>query len=182
METKLTDERITIRRFRSEDVFLLYDAARESIETVYEWLPWCHPKYSLEDSSSYVLSRDEAWRKKEEYSFAIVDARTDRFLGGVAINGINPLHRVANLGYWVRKNHTGRGTATAATLLAARFGFDALGLQRIEIVAAVGNVASQRVAEKAGAKREGVLRKRLLLNGQVHAAVLFSLVAEDLET
>jgi RimJ/RimL family protein N-acetyltransferase len=67
-----------------------------------------------------------------------------------------------------------------ATRLAARFGFEQLGLQRIEIVAAVGNVPSQRVAEKAGATREGVSRKRLLIHGESLDAVLFSLVPEDL--
>ena len=44
-----------------------------------------------------------------------------------------------------------RIVATAAALLVARFGFDELGLQRIEIIAAVSNKASQRVAEKIGA-------------------------------
>jgi RimJ/RimL family protein N-acetyltransferase len=60
-----------------------------------------------------------------------------------------------------------------------KFAFTQLGLRRIEIVAAVGNVPSQRVAEKAGASREGVLRNRLLINGESLDAVLFSLVPED---
>jgi len=53
-------------------------------------------------------------------------------------------------------------------------------LLRIEIVAAVDNIPSQRVAEKAGARREGVLRNRLFINGESLDAVLFSLVPEDL--
>jgi RimJ/RimL family protein N-acetyltransferase len=73
---------------------------------------------------------------------------------------------MANLGYWVRTSETGRGIASKATRLVAQFGFAELGLQRIEILAAVGNVASQRVAEKAGAVRECVARKRLLINGE----------------
>jgi ribosomal-protein-serine acetyltransferase len=64
--------------------------------------------------------------------------------------------------------------------LAARFGFEELGLQRVEIVAAVENVSSRRAAEKAGARREGILRKRIVLYGVTHDAVLYSLVAEDL--
>lgn len=87
---------------------------------------------------------------------------------------------MANLGYWVRTSAAGRGVATGATRAVARFGFEQIGLKRIEIVAAVNNLSSQRVAEKAGAVREGVLRKRLLIRGESHDAVLFSLVAEDL--
>ena len=78
-----------------------------------------------------------------------------------------------------RTSAAGRGVATRAARLAARFAFEQLGLNRIEIVAAVGNIPSQRVAEKASARREGVLRNRLLINGESLDAVLFSLVPED---
>ena len=70
--------------------------------------------------------------------------------------------------------------ASRAARLAAEFGVRQLGLQRIKILTAIPNLASQRVAERAGAIREGVLRKRLLIRGVPQYAVLFSLVAEDL--
>jgi len=79
----------------------------------------------------------------------------------------------------VRSSRAGRGVATTATLLTARFGLRKLALQRIEILAAVGNKPSQRVAEKAGAKNEGVLRNRLSLRGQPHDAVMYSLIPSD---
>ena len=92
----------------------------------------------------------------------------------------NRVHNFANLGYWVRSSRVGQGVATAATRLAAQFGFEELKFTRIEIVAATGNVGSLRVAEKAGARREGVLRNRLMLGGKLHDAVMHSLVPEDL--
>ena len=97
-----------------------------------------------------------------------------RFLGGVGLNFINRVHQVGNLGYWVRSSETGKGVASRAARLAAQFGFAQLGLHRIEILAAIPNLASQRVAERAGAVREGVLRKRLLIRGVPHDAVLFT--------
>ena len=97
----------------------------------------------------------------------------------MGLNFFNRVHQVANLGYWVRTSATGRGVATKAAHLVARFGFAQLGLHRIEILAAVDNIASQRVAEKVGAVREGVLRKRLLINGESLDAVMFSLLPED---
>jgi RimJ/RimL family protein N-acetyltransferase len=134
----------------------------------------------MEDSAAWVLSRDEAWANAVELSFVITDAQTGAFLGTVGLNYFNRDHQFANLGYWVRSSCTGRGVATTATLLTARFGLRVLGLQRIEILAAVGNKASQRVAEKAGAKKEGLLRKRLSIRGQAHDAVMYSLIASDL--
>ena len=67
------------------------------------------------------------------------------------------------------------------TSLIARFALEELELNRLEIFVPIGNKASQRVAEKAGARWEGVLRKRLILAGSSHDAALYSLVAEDWE-
>jgi len=180
MEADFSRDGITIRRYQVTDIPLLYEAVCESINEISPWMPWCNPDYSIADSSAWVLSRDEAWANEVERSFVITDAQTGAFLGAVGLNQFNRDHHFANLGYWVRISRAGRGVATTATLLAARFGLRTLAFQRVEILAAVGNRASQRVAEKAGAKKEGVLRNRLSLHGQPHDAVMYSLIASDL--
>ena len=180
MPTELSDDRILIRPYTEADVDALFQAARESIAEVSPWLPWCHQNYSIEESREFIASRSSASQGDEWYSFGVFDKESGNLLGGVGLNFINRVHQFANLGYWVRTSAAGRGVATAATKLAARFGFKELGLNRIEIVAAVSNLASQRVAEKAGALREGVLRHRLLINGTSYDAVMFSLVRGDL--
>lgn len=176
---ELSDDKILIRPYRAEDIAVMYEAVRESIAEVSLWLPWCHAGYTVEETTAFVMARDEAWRNDEAYGFGVFDADTRDYLGGVGLNFINRVHQCANLGYWVRSSQTGRGVASRATRLAARFALEQLGFQRIEILAAVENLPSQRVAEKAGATREGVLRKRLHVNGQPYDAVLYSLVAED---
>jgi RimJ/RimL family protein N-acetyltransferase len=180
VEVGFTDGSVLIRPFREADAPLLYAAVRESIPEVSPWLPWCHENYSIEESRQFVLSREIVSQGDEWYSFAVFSKDERRFLGGVGLNFINRVHQVGNLGYWVRSSETGKGVAARAARLAAQFGFGRLGLQRIEILAAIPNLASQRVAERAGAIREGVLRKRLLIRGVPQDAVLFSLVREDL--
>ncbi len=181
MQAELTDGSILIRTYRESDAPLLYEAVHESIPEVSVWLPWCHENYSIQESRDFVSSRKMASQGDEHYSFAVFSKdEPSRLLGGVGINFINRVHQIANLGYWVRTSAAGKGVATRATRLAARFGFEQLGLKRIEIVAAVNNVASQRVAERAGAVREAVLRKRLFIRGESQDAVMFSLIREDL--
>ena len=182
MKTQLTDGTLSLRPYRVDDADDLYQAVRESIAEIHPWMPWCHPDYSMKESRDWLALRDEARRGGTEYDFCISDARTGRFLGGVGLNQIKQLHRAANLGYWIRTSATGRGVATGAARLVARFGFEELNLIRIEIVAAVGNLASQRVAAKVGAVHEGVMRKALFIHGVSHDAVLTSLVAEDMNS
>lgn len=182
MRTELSNELVRIRRYSADDIPLLFAAARESTNEMFAWMPWCHPNYSLEESASFVSSREAAWNQKTEFDFAVSDVESGQFLGGVGLNLFNHDHGFCNLGYWVRSSQTRRGIATAATLLAAQLGFEDLNLRRIEIVVAVGNVASQRVAEKANAKREGVLRNRVRLHDRSHDAVMYSLITADENT
>ncbi len=180
LKTELTDGYVIVRPYREEDAGTLYEAVRESIAEVSPWLAWCHENYSIEESREFITSRGIASQGDEWYSFAIFAREDGRFLGGVGLNFMNRVHQMGNLGYWVRTGAVGSGVATSATRLAARFGFEQLGLHRIEIVSAVNNIASQRVAEKAGAVREGLVRKRLLIRGESHDALLFSLIPGDL--
>ena len=146
---------------------------------MFTWLTWCHPNYTIEESRSFVLSSENAWNEKTGFGFAVFDVNNGLFLGGVGLNQLNKKNNFANLGYWVRSSQTGRGIASAAALLTAEFGFVDLGLNRIEILAATGNIASRLVAEKAGAKKEGILRNRILLQHRPHDAVMYSLIPSD---
>ena len=80
----------------------------------------------------------------------------------------------------VRTSQLGQGTATAVTLLLAQFAFNELALNRVEIVVAKNNIASIRVAEKAGALQEGTLRTRITVRENIYDTFLFSLIPDDI--
>jgi RimJ/RimL family protein N-acetyltransferase len=178
-QSELIAPLLHLRLYGPDDVETLFQAVHESWPELSRWLPWCHADYDRDESVAWIESREAAWVNGEEYSFAIADPATGRLLGGCGLNQFDHMRRRANLGYWVRSSETGRGLATMATQLLARFGFEVLRLERIEIVTAIGNQASQRVAEKAGALREGIARRRLRIHGVQHDAVCYSLIPED---
>lgn len=166
---------VVLRPYRRDDAAALLDAAVESAAQVAPWLPWCHPAYSLADARAW-LARCEATRASgTEYHFAIVDP-AGALLGGCGLNQLQPEHRTANLGYWVRTSATGKGVATAAARELAAFAFRETTLVRLEVVVAVGNAASHRVAAKLGALREGIAHDRLYLHGRSHDAVVYALL------
>ena len=179
MKVQLIGDQFLLRAFCDDDVSGLYEAVRESVAEISPWLSWCHRDYSIEESRQFISSRAQAAESGEWFSFGIFEKDTGRFVGGVGLNFINRVHQMGNLGYWGRTTATGRGIATEAARLMARFAFEQVGLHRVEILAALQNIASQRVAEKTGAVREGVLRNRLLIRGVTHDALLFSLIPKD---
>src|SRR5256885_13948469 len=178
-EILLSEAGIGLRQFTVDDVPTLFSAVHESVAQLSAWMVWAHPNYSIEDTRAFVSKCGPGWEKGEQYSFAIVDVHDGEFLGSVGLSAVNRAHGFANLGYWVRTGKTRHGVATSATRMVARFSFETLSLNRIELLVPTANVASQRVAEKAGAQREGLLRKRLRLNGIAHDAFVYSFVRED---
>ena len=181
IDETLSLARSTVRIRRSEvgDAARLLDAVRASISDLERWMPWAHAGYSLEDSSMWLDLCCEGWVKGTQYAFIAVDVATGEVLGDCSISQINRMNGFANLGYWVRSTATGQGLGSALARRVAQFGIEELRLNRLEILTAVENLASQRVAEKTGATREGVLRSRLILRDQVLDAVMFSLTARD---
>ena len=166
---------VGIRPYRIDDAPAVVDAVHESVAELQPWMPWCHPGYSIHDSRSWLSMQVPAFDLKTAFEFAIV-ADHGRYLGGCGLNQLDAINRRANLGYWVRSTETRRGVATAAVCALRDWAFASTDLIRLEILVAVGNTASHRVAEKAGAEREGVLRRRLLLHGRPHDATMFSLI------
>jgi RimJ/RimL family protein N-acetyltransferase len=170
---------VQIRPYRLDDASAVLEAVRESLPELSPWMPWCHPGYSIDDSRSWLAIQVPAFQQGTTFEFAIVSG-AGGYLGGCGLNQIDKLNGRANLGYWVRATARRRGVATAAVRLLRDWGFQNTDLARFEVVIAVGNVSSHRVAEKSGATREGTLRSRLLLHGAYHDATMFSFVRPGL--
>lgn len=166
-----------IRPYRIGDFPAVYDAVCESMRELVPWMPWCRPGYSIDDSRTWIENQISAFRQGTAFEFAIVSA-SGRYLGGCGLNRIDTMNRRANLGYWVRSGSAGHGVATAAVKLIRSWGFQNTEFIRLEILAAAGNLASRRVAQKAGAEYEGVLRNRLILQGSPHDAAVYSFIRE----
>ncbi|HUG53180.1 MAG TPA: GNAT family protein [Vicinamibacteria bacterium] len=170
----MTASTCRLEPYGPEDAEAVYAAVRESMAELSVWMPWCHAGYAIADAREWTASRPAMAAQGREYDFAIVDVE-GRFLGGCGLNQINHAHGFANLGYWVRTGAAGRGIATAAARRLADWAFRNTGLVRLEIVCAAGNERSQRVAERAGATREGLLHDRLLIHGRPHDAVMYGI-------
>jgi len=168
---------VRIRPIVMDDVPTLYESVRESIDALRPWMPWCHDGYSISESREWVEKQIASFAEKQEFHFSILSA--DQFAGICGLNGIRDANRLANLGYWIRTSMCNRGIATGATRLLVDWAFQNTELDRIEIVAAVGNIPSLRVAAKAGAVWEGVMRGRLRISDTLHDAVLFSIIRGD---
>jgi RimJ/RimL family protein N-acetyltransferase len=137
------------------------------------------------DIASFIVAMPspfaQRWALGTDVELVIADAAGGEPLGLVSLRVAERDPGLAAVGYWLRAEARGRGAATVAVQLVARWAFDVLGVQRLELTTAPDNVASHRVAERAGFTREGVLRGLVATsNGRRHS-VMFSLLPGDLD-
>jgi RimJ/RimL family protein N-acetyltransferase len=173
----LVDGPTALRPWRDSDVSAIVAACQDSEIVRWTRIP---EQYGEVDARAYLLQRYESTHAGATAPFAIVDAEDlDRLLGSISLMRPAWEHARAEVGYWLAPEARGEGHATRALRLICEFGFRSLGLERIDLYAATGNPGSQRVAERGGFTREGVLRSYMLgKDGQLDM-VAFGLLVTD---
>jgi RimJ/RimL family protein N-acetyltransferase len=127
-------------------------------------------------SAREVVERAVArWQAAEGAEFAVLDA--GECVGSIWLT--LGLDSRATVGYWLLPDARGKGLVTHALVLVSRWAFDKLGVKRIGLLADPRNVASVRLAERAGFRREGVLRSWVEVNGERVDHMSFSLLPTD---
>ena len=133
-----------------------------------------HP-YTRADAEAWVAL--QSGRDPVEH-FAVCDAAGP--IGGAGLTTrAGELRHSAEIGYWLGRPFWGCGIATAAANVLTAYGFETLGLIRIDARVRTGNAASVRVLEKAGYQREGLLRRAALKDGAPVDHLLYAILRED---
>jgi RimJ/RimL family protein N-acetyltransferase len=169
-------EGVVLRPWRIEDVPAVTAACQDP--EIVRWLPFVPQPYTEADARFYVQDCIDA--PEERKPFAITDAESGEVIGSIDMR----INRMAtgHIGYWLAAEARGRGLTTAALRALTRWAIQELGLARVELVTDPDNIASQRVAEKAGFQREGVLRSMLVnRDGSSSDGVMFSLLPDELD-
>jgi RimJ/RimL family protein N-acetyltransferase len=160
---ELSDDRLLLRLPVRTDVDDITLACQDP--ELQRWIPVPVP-YERVHGEQWVDDTRSSWRADRELRWVIV-ARDGSLRGPVGAIGLHARDAtMREVGFWMAPWARGRGIMTDAVRLACRWGFDELGLGRIEWWANVGNHASRRVAQKVGFTMEGTVRARLLHRGE----------------
>lgn len=156
----------------------------ESIETslpdLRKWLPWAVGGYTRSDAIRYVRESVTAWNEHRAYDFAIRQpSNPDRHLGNVSIWWTSRQGAVGEIGYWLRSDEASNGFMTEAVAGMLQVGFEELTMHRIVLRIAVGNRASERVAEKLGFVLEGTLRDEVRVGDEWLDHTIWSMLSDE---
>ena len=175
-QPELHSARLCLREVRDDDAPALF--AIHSDPQVMRY--WSYPAWTEPAQAERKVTDIQRQRRELDILvWAIADAGTDRLIGTSAAFALDLTQGRAEIGYSLHRDWHGRGLASEALRLILRYLFDELGLRRIEADADPRNAASCRLLEKLGFVREGLLRERWHVNGEICDTALYGLLGRD---
>lgn len=168
--------RLCLEATRADHAAGMHRAVRTALAELQPWMPWAKNP-SPDEQSAFVTHAERQWEACLAWNFTIfLDAE---IIGSIGLDNYQPLIKTCELGYWLRTDRAGHGYMTEAGLSVVDLAFDRLDIHRIQLHAAVGNLASRRVAEKLGFQSEGIQRDGSKGAFEWHDTYMFGLLATD---
>ena len=157
----------------------LWDAVDNSRWHLERWLPWVPFNNAPEASVRYAEACVSDWDGGRAVRFAIRDRQSRELLGVVGLDSCVHLHRSCELGYWLKREATGRGIMTEAARACVDFAFARMAVHRIRCAAATDNSASLRVIARLGFRFEGIARQAELVGSRWLDHAIFARLSSD---
>lgn len=159
----LETDRLILRGMRVSDAEDMFEYARRP--SVTQYLTW-NPHTDPDETREYLTYVGQRYRTGDFYDWAVVDRESGHMIGTCGFTSFNCPHDTAEIGYVLNPAYQGKGLATDAVRRVLDFGFDELGLHRIEAHFIEGNDASRRLMERVGMTFEGYARESMRIKGR----------------
>lgn len=152
----------------------LFDAVNNNREHLSVFLPWVNNMQSVDDFRDYIRNCELLYEEEKEVSFVII--LNEVLVGRIGLHYLNLQNKHAAIGYWLTEDAQGKGIISRSCKKLLTFGFENMGLHRIEIKVATDNLRSQAIPEKLNFKKEGILRQTELVNNKFLDLFIYSML------
>ena len=166
-----------LRSFRPEDVAVLFELVHKNRQHLRPWLNWVDATTKPEHCLQFI--EDAQLRQYAQEGVDLGLWWKEELVGAVGMYGWDHGLRKATVGYWIAENCAGKGLVKAAVSRFLDFLFQKLNLNKVEILFVSHNRRSAALAEKLGARVEGVLRDSYLLNGELCDLVITGILSRE---
>jgi ribosomal-protein-serine acetyltransferase len=173
----IVDNNILLRTYQAEDANELFNAVNGSRKHLHPWLNWVDNTTKVEHSVQFIKQSLHQLHTQEALALGIF--YNDKIIGGMGMHHWEQSTRRAQIGYWICKEYEGKGIINQCLLRFVDFLFAKIGLNKIEIHFVPSNKRSARVAERIGARVEGVIRQSVMRNGALEDIVMVGLLKSE---
>ncbi|MBL4637083.1 MAG: GNAT family N-acetyltransferase [Kofleriaceae bacterium] len=149
---------LTLRRWTLSDATVLFALVEKNRSYLRQWMSWLDAHTHESHTRAFLQDCLDGYKSGKSHRWAII--ADGEIVGSLGLEDIQPLHRRAEIGYWISQEHQGSGCITAAVRGVIDYAFSEEKLNLLEIRAATENQKSRAVAGRVGMTHEGVLRER----------------------
>jgi len=154
-----------------------YSVIMANYDHIQPWSQWLNEDFSVDKAREFYQRNVQKFESGEQIHLRIVF--NGKIAGGIDLFEINSHHRSAEIGYWLSKDHTGRGLVTRSVSRLMEHAFDELKLNRVVIKCVPENLKSRAIPEKLGFVYEGIERQSGWLHTRFVDHVVYSLLADE---
>jgi [ribosomal protein S5]-alanine N-acetyltransferase len=177
---RLQEGRVGLRPIRPGDAADWSELRRRNVGWLRQWEATTPPGSGAAPASARAMIRELSRQAREGRSLPFVVTYEGRLAGQLTVSGIAWGSACwAQVGYWIDRDHAGRGIIPTALALATDHCMGTMGLHRIEVAIRPENTASLRVVEKLGFRLEGRAPRYLHIDGAWRDHLVFALTVED---
>lgn len=177
----VVDSQIELRMLRVQQAQSYYRVLAANRRFIGQWEGWV-ASATLESTIHYIRTMNEQYTRGYGFAAAIYYRRVPlvppQLVGNTSYR-VNRENHSVEIGYWLGEQYTGQGIVTRCVRALIEHAFHEDALNRVVIRSALENRASCAVAERLGFKRDGVIRRDLLLRGKFYDRAYYTLLADD---
>jgi RimJ/RimL family protein N-acetyltransferase len=174
----ISTDRLNLRWLTIADVPALYEIFGDPVVCRY----WSRPPFSnMAEAAAYQREIVDLFESRTLFQWGIAEAGTDHVIGTCTLANLSPAHRRAEIGFALAQNAWGRGYMAETINALLTFAFETLHLHRVEADVDPRNHRSIAVLEHAGFRREGYLRERYHMDGEVQDALFYGLLRSEFD-
>lgn len=171
------NEKTALKLRHKEDAEAMFKLTDKNREHLRPWLPWVDTTLSPQDSETFILTCQEKFEKKTAADFGVW--YEGQLVGSMGFHTINSTNEWAEIGYWLDKDHEGKGIMTECVKAMINYGFNKHGLHRIQIRCSSLNIRSAGVPKRLGFTLEGTVREDHKRNGEYSDGLIFGLLKNE---
>ena len=171
------DDETELRSFEIQDAEELYALIAANREHLRCWMSWIDAMTSVKDMRSFIWHSQA--RQSQNNGFNTGIFYKGQLVGVIGFHFIDHEDRKTEIGYWLAASAQGKGLVTRVCRTMVDYAFHKLGLNRVEIQVATGNIRSQAIPERLGFTREGILRDDAWLRDHFVDHIVYGMLARE---
>lgn len=171
------DDEIELDFYTEENAEEVFRVVKENYDHLYQWSPWLDENYSLNRAKDFAALCQKQFEEKTSIPLCI--KLKGEIVGGTGYNNFNWEYKTTEVGYWLAKEHTGKGIITKSVWRLIIHAFEVLGLNRIVLKCVPTNEKSRKIPEKLGFTNEGIERQGGFHHGKFVDFIIYSLLADE---